>query len=70
VAPQVMLQALQPGERRPLGYDEWLVSNAEATHIRANNNTASVNGTPVPVYFIADWAHVDAVQVRIPGTWS
>jgi hypothetical protein len=70
MAPQVMLQALKPGERRPLGYDEWLVSKDEADHIHRNNNTATVNGTRVSVYFIATWDHVDAVQIRVPGTWS
>jgi hypothetical protein len=65
-----LLKPLQPGERRPMGYDEWLISNAEAQHIREHNNRATVNGEPVPVYFIADWAHVDAVQVRVPGSGS
>lgn len=63
-----LLKPLQPGERRPMGYDEWLISNAEATHIHENNDRATVNGEQVAVYFIADWAEVDAVQVRVPGS--
>ena len=62
----VMLKPLAPGERMPLGYDEWLISNAEAEHIRARG--ASVNGESVPVTFIATW-HA-GVQVLVPGSMS
>ena len=53
-----------------MGYDEWLISNAEAHYLRENGGTATVNGEPVSVYFIADWDEVDAVQVRVPGSGS
>jgi hypothetical protein len=62
-----MLQPLQPGERMPLGYDEWLISNAEAEHLRSVGE-ATVDGESVPVTFIATW---DAgVQVLVPGSMS
>jgi hypothetical protein len=51
----------------PLGYDEWLISNAEAEHLRSVGE-ATVDGESVPVTFIATW---DAgVQVLVPGSMS
>ena len=51
----------------PLGYDEWLISNAEAEHIRSHGK-ATVNGESVPVTFIATW--LAGVQVLVPGSQS
>ena len=65
-----MLKPLKPGERMPLGYDEWLISNAEAEHIRSHGQTATVNGESVPVTFIEHWDHVSAALVLVPGSMS
>lgn len=64
----MLLTELPPGHRVPLGYDEWLISEAEAEHIRSHGGTATVDGEPVPVTFVATWAA--GVQVFVPGTLS
>ena len=58
------LPPLQPGQRVPLGYDEWLISHVEAEHIRSHGERATVDGEPVPVHFIQTWDAGVLVHVR------
>lgn len=63
-----MLEPLAPGQRMPLGYDEWLISREEAEHIQANGRKATVDDKPVPVTFIQTWEA--GVLVSVPGSMS
>lgn len=65
-----LLPPLNPGDRIPLGYDEWLISQDEAEYLRSSGGTATVNGVPVPVYFIERWDHVHGELVHVTGSGS
>ena len=65
-----LLPPLNPGDRIPLGYDEWLISDDEAAYLRSSGGTATVNGEPVPVYFLERWESARAELVCVPGTLS